>query len=133
MDQLTKWVARISLMPGESFPVLPDFFHFTLVYNRGIAFGLFNQNPSILFILISMSLVLLAIIARQAYAEKSSRLGWWGMALILAGAIGNWIDRFRFQAVVDFLDFRVWPVFNLADTAITVGVGLYLLLLMRKT
>jgi len=56
-----------------------------------------------------------------------------GLALILGGAIGNWIDRIQFGAVIDFLDFRIWPVFNVADSAITVGVCLYLLVFIRKS
>lgn len=63
---------------------------------------------------------------------QESRLAKWGMALILGGAIGNWIDRVRFGAVIDFFDFRVWPVFNVADSAITVGVVLYFFLILRK-
>jgi len=55
-----------------------------------------------------------------------------GIALILGGAIGNWIDRIRFGAVIDFLDFRVWPIFNVADSAITAGVFLYLILIIKE-
>lgn len=54
------------------------------------------------------------------------------MGLILGGAFGNWLDRLRYQAVIDFLDFRIWPVFNFADTAITAGVILYGLVLVRR-
>ena len=64
--------------------------------------------------------------------ESKSAGGRAAFALILGGAIGNWIDRIRFGAVIDFLDFRVWPVFNIADSAITIGVALYLLLLLKK-
>jgi len=67
---------------------------------------------------------------RLSEKEKVARFG---LALILGGAFGNWIDRVRFGAVVDFLDFRVWPVFNVADSAITVGVAVYLILLFRKS
>ena len=55
-----------------------------------------------------------------------------GLALILGGAIGNWIDRIRYQAVVDFLDFRIWPVFNIADSAITIGVAFYIILFFKR-
>lgn len=64
--------------------------------------------------------------------KTHSQLARVGLALILGGAVGNWIDRIRFHAVIDFLDFRIWPVFNLADSMITIGVFLYLYLLLRK-
>ena len=63
--------------------------------------------------------------------ENPSPGGRLAFALILGGAVGNWIDRLRFGSVIDFLDFRVWPVFNIADSAITIGVVWYLLILMR--
>lgn len=111
-------------MEGESIPVLPDIFHFTLVYNTGIAFGLFSAHRNLLILLISLSIIVLMVLSSaMAGARLLPRLGF---ALILGGAIGNWIDRIRFQAVIDFLDFRIWPVFNLADSAITVGVVFYL-------
>lgn len=124
-DQLTKVLAETFLTPGLSHPVLPNFFHFTLVENRGIAFGLLQGAERILFIVITVSLfVLLAVGFRSEAARRRTQ---WGIGLILGGAAGNWIDRIRVGAVVDFLDFRIWPVFNLADTAITVGVSLFLL------
>ena len=56
----------------------------------------------------------------------------WGIGLILGGALGNWVDRIRVGAVIDFLDFQIWPVFNFADTAITIGVGLFFLEMLKK-
>ncbi len=142
LDQLSKWAVLTQLSPGESLPVLPPFFYFTLIHNTGIAFGLFQGRETILFILITLSLVVLSWIAYRVHTAdgqtktnpsvRPSRLAVWGITLILAGAIGNWLDRIRFHAVIDFLDFRIWPVFNLADSAITIGVGLYLILLLRK-
>lgn len=126
-DQFSKFLALHYLVPGRSLPLVENVFHLTLVHNPGIAFGLFQEHEGILFFLISVSMIVLMLIGvRMQSAPAAARIGF---ALILGGAAGNWIDRLRYQAVVDFLDFRIWPVFNLADTAISVGVGLYLLLL----
>jgi signal peptidase II len=115
----------------------------TLVKNTGIAFGFFHGHEKLLFVLITLSLVILIAIAHRmamAHSQPAAEnlagppfLAHWGLALILGGAFGNWIDRIRFKAVIDFIDLRVWPVFNLADTAITIGVILYLILLVKKT
>lgn len=130
-------------------PVISGIFHLTLVQNTGIAFGFFRRHEAVLLLLITLSIGVLFFLGhrmcRSGTAAKLSgsvsepkvqrpapTLARWGLALILGGAIGNWIDRLRFGAVIDFLDFRVWPVFNLADSAITIGVGLYLLMLIRK-
>lgn len=124
LDQIIKFIALESLSPGQSIPVIPRFFHFTLVYNTGIAFGFFNQHPGFLFALISISILVLAAVGVNA--AKTDRISLISFALILGGAIGNWLDRLRHHAVIDYLDFRVWPVFNLADTAITIGVILFI-------
>jgi len=129
LDQLTKFFALSFLESGSTLPVIPQFFHLTLVYNTGIAFGLFNRHQNLLLVLITLSLIFLTYLGNRIPA--SQKLGRLGLALILGGAIGNWIDRLRYQAVIDFLDFRIWPVFNLADTAITLGVCLYFFLIIR--
>ena len=123
-DQLTKTLARNFLDPGTSRPVFPPVFHLTLVENQGIAFGLFQRGDSILFIVITLSigaLFYLGIFSNPPLRNQSA------LGLILGGALGNWVDRIRVGAVIDFLDFRIWPVFNFADTAITIGVGILLL------
>jgi len=77
---------------------------------------------------ITVSLVFLFLIANRSHGTAvhgTSMADRWALSLILGGAIGNWIDRLRFEAVIDFIDFRIWPVFNIADTAITIGVCLY--------
>ncbi len=79
----------------------------------------------VLFTVITLSLIILFWVSNRS--QQTSRLNRWALSLILGGALGNWIDRLRFQAVIDFIDFRVWPVFNLADSAITIGVGLYMI------
>ena len=129
-DQLTKCLAVKYLESHPSIPIFPNIFHFTLVYNKGIAFGLFRHHESFLLILITTSLFLLFLFSR--HVTDLSLLTRWAFGLILGGALGNWIDRVHHGYVIDFLDFRIWPVFNFADTAISIGVGLYLLSLLKK-
>lgn len=121
-DQLVKAWARSSMVPGESLPVLQGIFHITYVENPGAAFGLF-ANARWLFIAAGASLLIASLVFYRRIARESAptRLG---AALLLGGAVGNLIDRVRFGMVTDFLDFIVWPVFNIADIAITVGVAL---------
>lgn len=130
IDQITKALAKAFLVPGSSRPVLPPIFYLTLVENQGIAFGLFQKGDKILLWVITLSIAALAVIGLNSKKMNSKTL--WALSLILGGALGNWIDRMRFEAVTDFLDFRVWPVFNMADTAISIGVGLFLLDLLKK-
>lgn len=125
LDQLSKFLILASLSVNSSTAVIPGIFNLTLVFNPGISFGLFRDHDTVLFALITASLGVLFFLALRM--QRAGALARWAMALILGGAVGNWIDRLRFGAVVDFLDFRVWPVFNLADSAITIGVCLYLI------
>jgi signal peptidase II len=88
-----------------------------------------NDHSSLLFAVITVSLVFLFIFANRSHGASLPER--WALSLIVGGAVGNWIDRIRFGAVIDFLDLHVWPVFNLADSAITVGVCIYLVNLFR--
>ncbi|OGW82344.1 MAG: signal peptidase II [Omnitrophica bacterium RIFCSPLOWO2_12_FULL_44_17] len=130
VDQVSKWVAIEFLKPEASIPVIRNFFHFTYVENTGIAFGLLQEHSGFLLIFISLSV--LAILAFASYFTRREifikRIAY---GFILGGAIGNLTDRIRFGYVVDFLDFRIWPVFNLADSFITIGVCLFLWLAFR--
>ncbi|MDD5227072.1 MAG: signal peptidase II [Candidatus Omnitrophica bacterium] len=123
IDQLSKFLAIQYLSPQTSVPLIPQVLDLTLVRNPGVAFGLFSGYAPALFTVITISLVFLFLIANRSHGTSNADR--WALSLILGGAIGNWIDRLRFSAVIDFLDFRVWPVFNLADTAITIGVCIY--------
>lgn len=121
LDQLTKSFIIQRLTCNQSIPVIPGIFHLTLVYNRGAAFGILkNQVPLFIFFsLIAISIIFIAIKDRNQ--DKFTLIS---LALILAGAIGNLIDRILLGYVIDFLDFRIWPVFNIADSAITIGAVL---------
>ena len=127
-DQATKFFLNNHFYPGQSIPLVKNIFHLTLVYNTGIAFGLFKEQTAI-FILLSMTAIVLILVSilNEGQSHKLDKLYWLGLSLILGGAVGNLIDRLRFGYVIDFLDFRVWPVFNLADSCITIGVILILL------
>lgn len=131
LDQVTKLAALRFLPEGDTLPVIQNIFHLTLVHNKGIAFGFFREHPQLLFALITLSLVFLFVWGLRM------REGTWvhrlGLALILGGAFGNWLDRLRHGAVIDFFDFRIWPVFNVADSAITIGVFLFILLMLRPS
>ena len=129
LDQATKFAAITFLTETGSVPVLQGIFHLTLVHNTGVAFGLFREHGAILLGMITLSVVLLSLWAH--YILRAGVLMETSLALILGGAVGNWIDRLRLGSVVDFLDFRIWPVFNVADTAISIGVALYCFLLLK--
>ncbi|MBD3296805.1 MAG: signal peptidase II [Candidatus Omnitrophica bacterium] len=122
-DQMTKVIVVRRMEAGGSVPVIQDILHLTLVRNTGAAFGMFRDMPA-LFMWIS---ILAAVFINVFYLSSSKHLNakeTAGLCLILAGTVGNLIDRVRLGYVVDFLDLRVWPVFNLADTWITVGAVL---------
>ncbi|HEX5030169.1 MAG TPA: signal peptidase II [Candidatus Eisenbacteria bacterium] len=123
-DQLTKAIASSRLLPGQPVPFLGDVVRFTLVHNTGAAFGLFpgSRGPFILISVLAI-IVVLALFRREAYRGLAHRIL---LGCILGGAIGNLIDRARLGWVVDFIDVGVdtvrWPVFNVADSAVTLGV-----------
>ncbi|MDD5108081.1 MAG: signal peptidase II [Candidatus Omnitrophica bacterium] len=118
LDQATKFLASKFLQLNNPVPLIKNFINLTLVYNRGAAFGMF-QNQLSMFLLISFVAVILIICSLRD--KRNSVIYKVSLSLILGGAIGNLIDRLRFGFVIDFLDFRVWPVFNLADSVITVA------------
>ncbi len=123
VDRITKIFFSNILSEGESWPVIRNVLHMTLVHNSGIAFGLF-KDQGIVFIIVPLIAIVLLIYNIYYYKyndEKLSRLYIIAFSMILAGAIGNLIDRIYFGYVIDFIDFQVWPVFNIADSAITIG------------
>ncbi|WP_028307429.1 signal peptidase II [Desulfitibacter alkalitolerans] len=120
LDQLTKHFIIISMHPNESIPVIENIFHITFVRNPGAAFGIL-QNQIAFFIVVTIIVIFLLVGVYWKLARENTILTI-GLSLQLGGAVGNLIDRIRFSYVVDFLDFRVWPVFNVADMAIVTGV-----------
>ena len=128
-DQLTKWFALQTMVEGKPIPIIPGFFNLTLVFNPGAAFGMFSGLPDTQRRIALGVVSFLAIIVVFRFMLKEAKDDIWSQCAlfgILAGAIGNIADRFRFDSVVDFLDFYVkthhWPAFNVADSAICIGV-----------
>jgi signal peptidase II len=119
IDRLTKYILCGNLSDGRSIKVIPGVFHLTLVFNTGSAFGLFKGWAH--FFVITSVIVIALIIFYTWRCRYKDILLITALGLILGGAIGNLIDRVMFGYVIDFLDFRVWPVFNIADSSITIG------------
>ena len=123
IDRITKSYFSDLLSFGESLPVIRNVFHISLVHNTGIAFG-FLKDQGVVFIIIPLIAIILLVFNIYYYRQNNEALSRGyilAFSLILAGAIGNLIDRTLYGYVIDFIDFRIWPVFNIADSAITVG------------
>ncbi|MBL7158279.1 MAG: signal peptidase II [Candidatus Omnitrophica bacterium] len=123
-DQASKFFISSNLNLNEPVPVIQNFFHLALVHNTGVAFGLL-KNSTLFFAGISLVAVLFIIFYLTRRTDKNFTFKL-GLTMILGGAIGNLIDRVRLGYVIDFLDFLVWPVFNIADSCITIGAVLIL-------
>jgi signal peptidase II len=139
LDQITKVVALGHLQLGVPVPIIDGLLSLTLVFNPGLAFGLLGTiPPAWRWVVAALSVVALAVLVRVALRVLPT--GGWpsrlAIGLIFGGAVGNLIDRARFGAVVDFVDVYWrewhWPAFNVADSAITVGVALLALRLMTE-
>ena len=130
LDQWSKWKIKTSYDLYHSEPIIQDFFHFTYVTNDGMAFGL--SFPGGKQVLLFVTLALTGVIIWMLWKEKNSHnLIRYGLSFILAGAIGNMIDRVLYGKVVDFLDIMIgdfhWYIFNVADSAVTTGMILFIL------
>ena len=123
-DQLTKYYVVENFYLGESVPVIENIFHWTYILNPGAAFGML-EGSRWFFVVIAVG-----VLGGIWYMKDEINEGGWmmqyGAALFGGGAIGNLIDRARSGLVIDFFDFRIWPVFNVADIAICVGVAMIL-------
>ena len=134
LDQFTKALVLAFLEPYQAVEWAP-FLSCVLVCNTGISFGLFAGETALLrWVLIGLALAVSVLLTSWLYKEKRLRVAS-ALGLILGGAIGNVVDRIFRHAVVDFLDLHIggwhWPAFNLADSAITVGVVLYVFTSLR--
>lgn len=129
LDQATKYYVVSNFFLGESVPVIENVFHWTYILNPGAAFGMF-EGSRWLFILIAVAVLGGVWYLRRDIAQAGA-FAVYGTVLFTGGAIGNLIDRTRQGLVIDFFDFRIWPIFNVADIAICVGVGMIIWSIMK--
>jgi signal peptidase II len=137
LDQATKLYIDSRFMLHQSVTVVENFFHITYVRNKGAAFGIFADSAVRIPFFITVSIVAAVGIIWYLYRlSEEQRMVQFALSLIFAGALGNLIDRIRLGEVIDFLDVHWyqyhWPAFNIADSAITVGVGILLVDLWRE-
>ena len=133
VDQATKFWIQSRMSYGESVPVISDVFHITYILNPGAAFGIL-ENKTWFFVIVALLLIagVTYIYPRLPADRPFLKLG---AGLLTGGAVGNLIDRVRIGYVVDFFDFRIWPIFNVADICIVCGVAClaYVLLTTPET
>ncbi|MEA3423779.1 MAG: signal peptidase II [Bacillota bacterium] len=136
-DQLSKYFARVYLMPIDTYPILKDIFHLTYRQNSGAAFSILRGNVSLL---VGMTFIVIIIMMGFLYKLIKSKEHWlllMSLSFILGGAIGNFIDRVRLEYVIDYFDFRLinFAVFNIGDSFIVVGailIGVYVVFMDGK-
>ena len=131
-DQLTKWVIVTQMTVGESFTVVPNFLSITSHRNDGAAWGILS-GQMIFFYLITI-VIIIALIVFYFKEAKDHMMMQVAISLLLAGAFGNFIDRVMNGEVVDFVDTIIFgydfPIFNIADASLTIGVGLLVVILL---
>lgn len=138
LDRLTKYLVETHLSFFDTYRVIPGFFDIVRSQNRGVAFGILNDNASqwsTLFLIVASLVAVVAVSVMLWRADRLDARTFWGFALILGGAAGNLFDRAVSGRVTDFLLVYVrdwqWPTFNVADSAIVIGAGLLLLDMLR--
>ncbi|MGI6731392.1 MAG: signal peptidase II [Anaerovoracaceae bacterium] len=129
VDQLVKFIVSSGMDLNQTIPIVDNVFHLTYIHNSGAAFNLFEGKTELL---IALPLVIIAFILVYVVVkrEKEHWLQLLSLALIAGGGMGNLIDRIVHGVVIDYFDFRVFPIFNVADIAVTVGCGLMIIYLM---
>jgi len=140
LDHVTKWLARTRLNPEHPIELIPGYLRISYVSNTGVAFGLFRdlEFPWKPHVLAAMAIVAVIVILVYSSRMPSSRLLLQSaLAVIAGGILGNFADRVLHGHVVDFIEFHIrdafhWPTFNVADSAITVGIGLLLIDAVRN-
>lgn len=133
IDQITKWLVVNNMTIGQSIPLIQDVFYLTSHRNAGAAFGIL-QGQRLFFIIVTV-IVVIGVIYYLLKVKNEKPLMAWSLALVLGGAIGNFIDRLLTGEVVDFFDVKIslgqfyydFPIFNIADSALVIGVGLLFL------
>ena len=129
IDQVTKYIAKSNLELNQSIPIIKNFFHITLTTNTGAGFGLLKENNSLIAFITVLILGFMLF-----YYDKLPKKGkeHISIVLIVSGALSNLFDRIFLGHIIDFIDFKIWPIFNMADSCITIGVIYLVFYYMRK-
>lgn len=130
LDQFVKYLVRTNMELGQSIPIISGIFHLTYIENPGAAFGIL-ANRRLLFLLLTIIIVGVMFYLYFQLRQKKS-LTAFSLGLVISGALGNFIDRFFRGTVTDLFDLRIWPIFNIADICICVGLALLCYLLLFK-
>lgn len=130
LDQFVKYLVRTNMELGQSIPIISGIFHLTYIENPGAAFGIL-ANRRLLFLLLTIIIVGIMFYLYFQLCQKKS-LTAFSLGLVISGALGNFIDRFFRGTVTDLFDLRIWPIFNIADICICVGLALLCYLLLFK-
>jgi signal peptidase II len=135
IDHATKWMANTSLQPRQAVEVIPGYLRLSRVYNSGVAFGLFDDSdffwkPYALGALAILAVAVILIYSSRMPADR--KLLHLALAITMGGILGNFIDRVLRGYVIDYIEFHIheafyWPTFNVADSAITVGIALLII------
>lgn len=130
IDQITKFLINANFQLNQSFPLIKNILHLTYIQNFGAGFGILQNQQ---WILIFVSLFVIGVIYYYIDRIKEKEILLQVLVgFVLGGTIGNLIDRLIYGFVIDFLDFRIWPVFNIADSFVTIGVIGLIIYLWRK-
>ena len=129
IDQVTKYIAKSNLELNQSIPIIKNFFHITLTTNTGAGFGLLKENNSLIAFITVLILGFMLF-----YYDKLPKKGkeHISIVLIVSGALSNLFDRIFLGHIIDFIDFKIWPIFNMADSCITIGVIYLVFYYMKK-
>lgn len=130
-DQTSKYLVERYLSQGDTIPVINGFFHITLVHNKGGAFGIFSSHPLVFSLIAAVCAVCICFFLYKKHRSICS-YDMFALSFILSGTLGNLTDRIRTGSVIDFIDLRIWPVFNIADSFISIGVGMLILAMFWK-
>jgi signal peptidase II len=140
IDHIAKWVVRARLYPREVLEIIPGYLRFAYVNNSGVAFGFFDEIESVWkpYILAAMAMIAtVAILIYSMRVSQNRKLLRLALAITLGGILGNFVDRILRGYVVDFIEVHIheafhWPTFNIADSAITIGIALLLIDTIRN-
>ncbi len=130
IDWLSKFYIKLNLSRGESVDVINNFFYLTYLENRGIIFGLFF--PPVVFVIIASGIIITVLLFLLGKISLKSRGQKISLGLLWGGLLANFVDRLWDGSVVDFLNFRFWPVFNIADMAMCMGAIVLFVQILRS-